>query len=108
VSRSAPAEQRKEGRREEGEAPTGGVTVSTAQGKRKGRVGRQAAAGGIDGPAGRLGQKEGEVSFPFSFFILKHFSNLNLFNSKPFKTFQTFSQNFIKFLNLTQATKNHA
>jgi hypothetical protein len=82
--------------------------VSTAQGKRKGRVGRRAAAGGIDGPAGRLGQKEGEVSFPFSFFLLKHFSNSNLFNSKPFKTFQTFSQNFIKFLNLTQATKNHA
>jgi hypothetical protein len=79
--------------------------VSAAQRKRKGRVGRRAAAGGIDGPAGRLGQKEDEVSFPFSFFSFK-----TLFKFKTFqlKTFQTFSQNFIKFLNLTQATKNHA
>jgi hypothetical protein len=95
VSRSAPAEQRKEGRREEGEAPTGGVTVSTAQGKRKGRVGRRAAAGGIDGPVGRLGQKEGEVSFPFSFFSFK-----TLFKFKHFqlKTFQNFSNFFHKIL----------
>jgi hypothetical protein len=41
-------------RKEKG-APTGGVTVSAAQGKIKGRVGRWATAGGFDGPVGRPG-----------------------------------------------------
>jgi hypothetical protein len=57
VSRSAPAraeKRRGDGRKEE---MTGRVIVSAALGKRKRRVGRRAAAGGIDGPASRLGQK---------------------------------------------------
>jgi hypothetical protein len=42
--------------------------------------------------------------FPF-------FSNIQIqtiFKPKTFKTFSNFSQNFIKFSNLTQATKNYA
>jgi hypothetical protein len=78
--------------------------VSAAQRKRKGRVGRRAAAGGIDGPAGRLGQKEDEVSFHFSFFSFK-----TLFKFKTFqlKTFQNFSNFFTKFYKLFKPHTNN-
>jgi hypothetical protein len=47
-------------------------------------------------------------SFFFFLFLFQTLFKLNLFNSNSIKTFQTFSQNFINLLNLTQATKNHA
>jgi hypothetical protein len=49
---------------------------------------------------------EREVSFLFPFFLFPLFSKQTLFNSISNKTFQTFSQNFINFLNFTQAIKN--
>jgi hypothetical protein len=70
VSRSAPVGQRKGrggGRKEKG-APTGGTDVLATAGKGKRRRGRGPLQKGINGPAGRLGRKEGEVPFLFSFF----------------------------------------
>jgi hypothetical protein len=80
------------------------------RGKKKKRRGAGLFAGEGVGPVGRCGLKgEGEVSFPFFFFLFfQTLFKINLFNSNSNKTFQTFSQNFINLLDLTQATKNHA
>jgi hypothetical protein len=85
--------------------------VSATAGKRKRRRGGGLFAGEEVGPVGRCGLKgEGEVLFFFLFFLFLFQTLLksNLFNSNSFKTFQTFSQNFINLLDPTQATKNHA
>jgi hypothetical protein len=108
VDRSAPASEteKRKGREEgEGGADRWGQLGSDREEKEKGRR-RWAAAG--EGEVGRWDgwvEKGHEVLFFFSFFKL--FSNSNLFNSNSSKTFQTFSQNFIHLLDLTQATKNH-
>jgi hypothetical protein len=85
---------------------TGGVSLSAAVRKNKRKAGRRAAAGEGSWAGGPTGQNEGEVLFPF--FLFQTLLKLNLFNSNSIKTFQTFSQNFINLLDLTQATKNHA
>jgi hypothetical protein len=89
------AKQRKEGRREEGEAATGGASMSASAGEKKkkekaGRCGRRKVG---RGPAGL----EREVRFLFFLFSFKTLFKFKPFNSKPFKTFQTFLQNFINF-----------
>jgi hypothetical protein len=82
---------------------TGGTGVSVADRKQKRPADRRAAVG--KGGVGRwaAGPKGKEVS-PFLSFFQTLFKS-NLFNSNSNKTFQTFSQSFINFLNLTQATK---
>jgi hypothetical protein len=77
------------------------------QKERKRRAGRRAAAGGDVGPMGRCGLKGTETRFSFFLFFFQ--TQLKpTFKLKIYKPFQTFSQNFINFLDLTQATKNHA
>jgi hypothetical protein len=82
------------GRKEKG-APTGGTDVLATAGKGKRRRGRGPLQKGINGPAGRLGRKEGEVPFLFSFFQ-------TLLKLKPFqlKFIQNFSNFFTKFYKL--------
>jgi hypothetical protein len=62
--------------------------------------GRQAA-----GPPGRKGE---EVSFIYFFFSFSNSFQTKLLISISNKTFSNFPQNFIIFLKVTQATKNHA
>jgi hypothetical protein len=101
------AEQRKgKGRWEEGEAPTGGVATSVAQGKRKRggeEVGRRGELDGPLGPPGLNGSRRWFLFFFFSFSFSNQYS-IQIQN-KPFKLFL---KNFINFLETTQATKNHA
>jgi hypothetical protein len=67
-----------------------------------------ACCGGEDsGLLGRRAKKGKEVSFFFSFSFSNPFQ-INLLNSNSNQTFSNFSQNFIIFLEVTQATKNHA
>jgi hypothetical protein len=55
------------------------------------------------------GPKGEKVSFLFFFFSFSNSFQTKLFlNSNSNKTFSNFSQNFIIFLKVTQATKNHA
>jgi hypothetical protein len=70
----------KEGRKEK-EAPTGGVTVSAAPGKKKRRKKWRAAAGEDVGLVGRCGLKGKEVRFSLFF----SFSFSNSFQIKPFQ-----------------------
>jgi hypothetical protein len=101
------AEQRKgKGRWEEGEEPTGGAATSLTQGKRKregGKVGRRGRRVGPLGPKGSWGCF---LFFSFLFFQTS-FSNQISFQIQ-IKPFKLFPNNFIDFLETSQATKNHA
>jgi hypothetical protein len=102
-------EQRKgKGRKEEEGAPTGGVPMSAAAGIKEKRRGRRAAAGRRRWAARPLGTKGKKVSYTFFLFLFQTFSNSNFSFQIQTKILQTFSQNFINFLNFTQATKNYA
>jgi hypothetical protein len=97
-ARRSPGRRRKaeEGREAGGrEAATGGASMSASAGEKKkkekaGRCGRRKVG---RGPAGL----EREVRFLFFLFSFKTLFKFKPFNSKPFKTFQTFLQNFINF-----------
>jgi hypothetical protein len=87
---------------------TGGADMSATAGKKR-RWGRGPLRGRLrwaGGPLGGIGRGEVFSFFPFSF--SNSFQINFFFNSNSNKTFQTFSQNFINLLYLTQATKNHA
>jgi hypothetical protein len=75
------------------------------RGKKKKRRRHAPLREGLGGP---LGRKGGKVLFPFFFFFFKHISNQTISTQIQIKSFQTFSQDFINLLDLTQATKNQA
>jgi hypothetical protein len=89
---------------------TGGSQLSAAQKKKKRGGERWADAGGR---LGRLGRKEPGRALFFFFFSFSKLLFKSSF-SNPFSTqiqiklFQTFLKNLIDFLEITQATKNHA
>jgi hypothetical protein len=85
-----------------------GLGCQREQEKEKERE-RRAGAGRLDGPAGLAGPKgeQGMVSLFFLFLFQTSFSNHFSFEIQ-IKLFQTFSKEFINFLETTQATKNHA
>jgi hypothetical protein len=93
------------GRRKEGggERLTGGAQSSAIEGKRKGDGGTGPLREGAGGPAGRLGRREKGILFFFQTLFKTNFS-FQIQN----KILLNFSQNFIIFLEATQATKNHA
>jgi hypothetical protein len=81
--------------------------VSAAGEKRKGEEERWAGAGWLDGPLGPSGLKGSRRCFSFFFFFKLHFQTIFHFKFKS-NLFKPFLQNFINFLETTQATKNHA
>jgi hypothetical protein len=86
-----------------------GPYVSVRGKKKEKRRERRAAAGRRRWAAGPLGPKGKKVSFVvFFLFLFQNFSNSNFSFQIQTKILQTFSQNFYKLLNFTQATKNHA
>jgi hypothetical protein len=60
------------------------------------------------GPLGRRARKEGRVSFSFFLFFFSNSFQINLLTQIQIKFLLHLSQNFIIFLKVTQATKNHA
>jgi hypothetical protein len=84
---------------------TSGTQLSAKEKKRKRR--RRGLAWGVaGGPLGHRARK-GERG-KFSFFSFSNSFQTNLLNSNSTKFFSNFPQNFIIFLEITQATKNHA
>jgi hypothetical protein len=88
---------------------TGGAEVSASRGKRKrrgGEVGRRGCW-----PTGRWAvwaeRGAGDVFFFFLFLFELHFQTIFHFKFKS-NFFKLFLNNFIHFLETTQATKNHA
>jgi hypothetical protein len=87
---------------------TGGAEMSAKERKKKMEPAARATAGEDWWAAGPPGRKGKEVSFLFFFFSFSDSFQTNLLNSNSNQTFSNFSQNFIIFLEVTQATKNHA
>jgi hypothetical protein len=82
--------------------------VSATAGKEKKKGGRGPLRLRGKWAGGPLGQKGKEVSlFSLSFCFSNSFQ-INLLNSNSNQKSSNFSQNFINFLDFTQATKNHA
>jgi hypothetical protein len=80
--------------------------LSAKQKKRKGAGESGLQRGEVGGPLGRRAGRGRKVSFLF--FLFQTHVKPNFLNSNSNKTFSNFSQNFIIFLKVTQATKNHA
>jgi hypothetical protein len=107
VSRSAPLQQKKRrGAREEeeGDADRWGRCVSDIE-EKKGGGGNWAAAGGRKMGRWAGWAEGGEVLFLFFFSFSNSFKIQTFSTQISFKISQTFSKNFVDFLNLTQATK---
>jgi hypothetical protein len=77
--------------------------------KKKETVARAVAGEGDSGLLGLLGRKVSEVGFLFFFFFFFQLFSNQLFKLQiQIKFLLNLSQNFIIFLKVTQATKNHA
>jgi hypothetical protein len=87
---------------------TRGPWMSAPQGKKKRGRREVGWCGSLDGPLGPSGLKGSrhDFSFFFFFFFKLHFQTIFHFKFKS-NLFKLFLQNFINFLETTQATKNH-